>query len=86
MVRERLDLSPLALFQLTESSVFLRFSDVAWSLLPYEEQVLLSRMDRKPDATGLSQRKVRSTVHSGPTSRDANLISGHLSAVACRGP
>ena len=41
---------------LVGSSVFLRLSDVASSLPPHEEQVLLSSMDWEPDVTGLSQR------------------------------
>ena len=53
---ERPGLAPSALFHLTGSSVFLRLPDVASGLPPYEEQVLLSTMDREPDATGLSQR------------------------------
>ena len=56
VVRERPGLAPSALFHLIGSSVFLRLSDVASGLPPYEEQVLLSTMDREPDATGLSQR------------------------------
>ena len=56
VVRERPGLAPSALFHLIGSSVFLRLSDVASGLPPYEEQVLLSTMDREPDGTGLSQR------------------------------
>ena len=56
VVRERPGLAPSALFHLIGSSVFLRLSDVASGLPPYEEQVLLSTMDREADATGLSQR------------------------------
>ena len=37
-------------------TIFLRLSDVASGLPPYEERVLLSRMDSEPDHTGLSQR------------------------------
>ena len=62
VVRERPGLAPSALFHLIGNSVFLRLSDVASGLPPYEEQVLLSAMDREPDHTGLSQRKAYDTV------------------------
>ena len=55
IVRERPGLAPGALFHLIGDSVFLRLSDVASGLPPYEEQVLLSPMDREPDETGFSQ-------------------------------
>ena len=42
--------------------MFLRLSDVASGLPPYQEQVLLSGMDREPDHTGLSQRKAYDVV------------------------
>ena len=56
VVRERPGLAPAALFHLIGNSVFLRLSDVAAGLPPYEEQVLLSSMDAEPGADGLSQR------------------------------
>ena len=64
-VRERPGLAPSALFHLIGNSVFLRLSDVASGLPSYEEQVLLSGMDREPDTrsgsgtgpTGFSQRE-----------------------------
>ena len=56
VVRERPGLAPAALFHLIGHSVFLRLSDVAAGLPPYEEQVLLSSMDTEPDGNGLSQR------------------------------
>ena len=56
VVRERPGLAPGALFHLIGNSVFLRLSDVASGLPPYEEQVLLSGMDREPDVSGFSQR------------------------------
>ena len=56
VVRERPGLAPAALFHLIGNSVFLRLSDVAAGLPPYEEQVLLSSMDTEPDGNGLSQR------------------------------
>ncbi len=55
-VLEKPGLAPAALFHLIGHSVFLRLSDVASDLPPYEEQVLLSSMDSEPDATELSQR------------------------------
>ena len=42
--------------------MFLRLSDVASGLPPYQEQVLLSGMDREPDHTGLPQRKAYDVV------------------------
>ena len=56
VVRERPGLAPAALFHLIGNSVFLRLSDVASGLPPYEERVLLSSMDTEPDGNGLSQR------------------------------
>ena len=61
-VRERPGLAPAALFHLIGNSVFLRLSDVASGLPPYEEQVLLSGMDRETDFTGFSQRKAYDLV------------------------
>ncbi len=56
VIRERPGLAPAALFHLIGNSVFLRLSDVAAGLPPYEERVLLSSMDAEGDAAGLSQR------------------------------
>ena len=61
-MRERPGLAPSALFHLIGNSVFLRLSDVASGLPPYEEQVLLSGMDRETDHTGFSQRKAYDLV------------------------
>ena len=61
-VRERPGLAPGALFHLIGNSVFLRLSDVASGLPSYEEQVLLSGMDREADYTGFSQRKAYDLV------------------------
>ena len=61
-VRERPGLAPSALFHLIGNSVSLRLSDVASGLPPYEEQVLLSGMDREEDVTGFSQRKAYDLV------------------------
>ncbi len=56
VVRERPGLAPAALFHLIGNSVFLRLSDVASGLPPYEERVLLSSMDAEAGADGFSQR------------------------------
>ncbi len=61
-VRERPGLAPSALFHLIGNSVFLRLSDVASGLPPYQEQVLLSGMDREADHTGFSQRRAYDSV------------------------
>ncbi len=61
-VRERPGLVPSALFHLIGNTVFLKLADVASGLPSYEEQVLLSSMDREPDHTGYSQRKAYDTV------------------------
>ena len=63
VVRERPGLAPSALFHLIGNSIFLRLSDVASGLPPYEERVLLSGMDSEPDHTGLSQRSAYDTVY-----------------------
>ena len=42
--------------------MFLRLSDVASGLPPYEEQVMLSAMDSREDSTGYSQRSAYDTV------------------------
>ena len=62
VVRERPGLVPSALFHLIGNTVFLRLSDVAAGLPPYEEQVMLSSMDSEEDATGYSQRKAYNHV------------------------
>ena len=54
-VRERPGLAPSALFHLIGNTVFLRLSDVASGLPPYEEQVLLCSMDAEPDSVGYTQ-------------------------------
>ena len=56
VIRERPGLAPAALFHLIGNSVFLRLSDVAAGLPPYEERVLLSNMETEEDGSGLSQR------------------------------
>ena len=62
VTRERPGLVPSALFHLIHNTVFLRLSDVASGLPPYEEQILLSSMDAEEDATGYSQRSAYDTV------------------------
>ena len=54
---------PSALFHIIGNTVFLRLSDVASGLPPYEEQVMLSSMDSEEDATGYSQRSAYNTVY-----------------------
>ena len=63
VVRERPGLVPSALFHIIGNTVFLRLSDVASGLPPYEEQILLSSMDSEEDATGYSQRSAYTTVY-----------------------
>ena len=50
VIRERPGLAPAALFHLIGNSVFLRLSDVAAGLPPYEERVLLSDMETEEDS------------------------------------
>ena len=73
-VREKPGLAPAALFHLIGHSVFLRLSDVASDLPPYEEQVLLSSMDSEPDATELSQRR---RLEPGPPDRFGEGLWGY---------
>ena len=69
VIRERPGLAPAALFHLIGNSVFLRLSDVASGLPPYEERVLLSSMDTEADAAGLSQRSGYDRSSSGRCGR-----------------
>ena len=62
VVRERPGLVPSALFHIIGDTVFLRLSDVASGLPPYEEQVMVSAMDTQEDSTGYSQRSAYDTV------------------------
>ena len=62
VVREKPGLVPSALFHIIGNTVFLRLSDVASGLPPYEEQVMLSGMDSQEDSTGYSQRSAYDTV------------------------
>ncbi|MDE0614541.1 MAG: DEAD/DEAH box helicase [bacterium] len=75
VVRERPGLAPAALFHLIGHSVFLRLSDVAAGLPPYEEQVLLSPMDAEPDATGLSQRSAYDEIYGALRAALADALS-----------
>ena len=63
VVRERPGLAPAALFHLIGNSVFLRLSDVASGLPPYEEQILLSPMDSEPDSYAYTQRGAYGTLY-----------------------
>ncbi len=55
-VRERPGLAPAALLHLIGNSVFLRLSDVASGLPPYDEEVLLTGLDQGKDpGAGISQ-------------------------------
>ena len=62
VTRERPGLVPSALFHIIANTVFLRLSDVASGLPPYEEQILLSLMDSEEDGTGCSQRSAYNHV------------------------
>ena len=62
VIRERPGLAPAALFHLIGASIFLRLSDVASGLPPYEERVLLASMDDEEDASGFSQRSAYDSV------------------------
>ena len=63
VVKERPGLVPSALFHIIGNTVFLKLADVASGLPPYEEQILLSSMDSKEDATGYSQRSAYNLVY-----------------------
>ena len=54
--------SPRRCSHIIANTVFLRLSDVASGLPPYEEQILLSSMDSEEDGTGYSQRTAYNTV------------------------
>ncbi len=89
VVREGPGLTPAALFHVIGNSVFLRLSDVASGLLSYEEQVLLSSMDREPDATGYSQRgaygvlfeKLRAALTDALAKGSRKLLSTYLQSL-----
>ena len=62
VVRKRPGLAPSAPFQLMGHTIFLRVSDAASGLPPYEEWVLLSSINTEEDATGYLQRSASDGV------------------------
>ncbi len=54
-VKERPGLAPGALFHIIGHSLFLKLSDVASGLPPYEEQIQVARLDDEPNLHGFSQ-------------------------------
>ena len=54
-VRKRPGLAPGALFHIIGHSLFLKLSDVASGLPPYEEQIQVARLDDEPNMHGFSQ-------------------------------
>ncbi len=54
-VRERAGLAPGALFHIIGHSLFLKLSDVASGLPPYEEQIQVAKLDEEPSDCGFSQ-------------------------------
>ena len=71
--------------------MFLRLSDVASGLPPYEEQVLLTGMDREADHTGFSQRKaydlvfetLRQALAAALQKGSKRLLATYLQTLAC---
>ena len=53
--KERPGLAPAALFHIIGHSLFLKLSDVASGLPPYEEQIQVARLDDEPNLHGFSQ-------------------------------
>ena len=53
--KERPGLAPGALFHIIGHSLFLKLSDVASGLPPYEEQIQVARLDDEPNLHGFSQ-------------------------------
>ncbi len=53
--KERTGLAPGALFHIIGHSLFLKLSDVASGLPPYEEQIQVARLDDEPNLHGFSQ-------------------------------
>ena len=86
VVRERPGLAPAALFHLIGNSIFLRLSDVASGLPPYEEQVMLSSMDSEEDATGFSQRGAYNHVFDKLREALADALAKGVEAAAGRVP
>ena len=89
VIRERPGLAPAALFHLIGASIFLRLSDVASGLPPYEERVLLSSMDDGGGFDGvlpaerlrLRLRDAAGRPHRGP-GEGLEAAAGHLPADA----
>ena len=54
-MKERPGLAPGALFHVIGHSLFLKLSDVASGLPPYEEQIQVARLDDEPNLHGFSQ-------------------------------
>ena len=93
VVRERPGLVPSALFHLIGNTVFLRLSDVAAGLPPYEEQVMLSSMDSTADRDGILpaqslQPRLRGAAKGtgGGAEEGIEAAAGHLPANAPRLP
>ena len=55
VTREKPGLIPTALFHIINNTVFLKLSDVADALPPYEEQIMIAPMDAETDHTEYSQ-------------------------------
>jgi hypothetical protein len=62
-VQEKPGVTPAVLFHLIDHTVFLRLSDVASALPPYEEKILLIRLDEQPNRESLSQAEAYRTLY-----------------------
>ncbi len=82
VVRERPGLVPSALFHLIGNTVFLRLSDVASGLPPYEEKVMLSSLDSEPDPKAKSPEGVSYSQRSAYADLEATMRAALLSALA----
>ena len=82
VMRERPGLAPSALFHLIGNTVFLRLSDVASGLPPYEEQVLLSSLDSEPDPKAKSPEGVAYSQRSAYSELEATMRAALKSALA----
>ncbi len=82
VVRERPGLAPSALFHLIGNTIFLRLSDVASGLPPYEEQVLLSSLDSEPDPKAKSPEGVAYSQRSAYSELEATMRAALKSALA----
>ncbi|MBI4236574.1 MAG: DEAD/DEAH box helicase family protein, partial [Chloroflexi bacterium] len=63
-VQEKPGITPGVLFHLIGQTVFLRLADVASALPPYDEKVMLVRMDQEEDINGLSQARAYNLLFS----------------------